>query len=270
MHLCRKLEMEFGESLHFFTVSRRVYIRPDNLSVDAIATENVMLNSRLEAYTKQEDIDTQISQVALLLRQQIKSGFEEQSWPPHPQELNSSYISVPENLIQFLNILLGGKQGSSVRVNRLSWSVAQDIISGVTVGKVLTPKHVLLPWVIKTLTGNVELIKTMNRLGHSCSYSVLEEIDTALCLEKLENADNDMLPLPSSIHPSVPTVLAFDNIDRQEEVLSGAGTSHRVNGIIIQATSMTCATPPPVTINKKDRRRTIQASDIPLPLCTVG
>ena len=34
--------------------------------------------------------------------------------------------------------------------------------------------------------------------------------------------------------PCIPTTLAFDNIDRLEETLTGAGTSHRVNGIIIQ------------------------------------
>ncbi len=95
-------------------------------------------------------------------------------------------------------------------------------------GKTLTPKRVLLPWVIKTLTGNVELIKIMNRLGHSCSYSSLEEIDTALCISKLANSDPDSTTLPTNIHPLVPTVLAFDNIDRQEEVLSGTGTSTHI------------------------------------------
>ena len=128
------------------------------------------------------------------------------------------------------------------------------LLKYVTVGKVLTPKQVLLPWAIKTLTGNVELIKTMNRLGHSCSYSRLEEIDTALCIEKLESADTDSIPLPSCIHPSVATVLAFDNIDRLEEVLSGAGTSHRVNGIIVQPTSLSCKPPkPPATLNRNDK-----------------
>ena len=105
----------------------------------------------------------------------------------------------------------------------------------------MTPKHILLPWAIKTLTGNVELIRTMNRLGHGCSYIRLEEIDTALCIEKLESVQGGGVPLPSSIHPSVPTVLAFDNIDRLEELLSGAGTSHRVNGIIVQPISSSCA-----------------------------
>ena len=33
----------------------------------------------------------------------------------------------------------------------------------------------------------------------------------------------------------MPTVLAFDNIDRVEETLRGRGTSHGVNGIAVQS-----------------------------------
>lgn len=119
--------------------------------------------------------------------------------------------------------------------------------------------------------GNVELIKTLNRLGHSCSYSRLEEIDTALCIDKLNSVEGDQVPLPMSIHPSVPTVLAFDNIDRQEEVLSGAGTSHRVNGIIVQATSLSCAPHKQSTsMNKKDRKCTIKPLEGQIPIYIVG
>lgn len=110
-------------------------------------------------------------------------------------------------------MLFSGKHDPSTRICRLTWSIAKDIVSAVTLGEVLTPKHILLPWVIKTLTGNIELIKTMNRLGHGCSYTRLEEVDTALCMEKLETAEGGGVLLPSSIHPSVPTVLAFDNIN---------------------------------------------------------
>ena len=65
----------------------------------------------------------------------------------------------------------------------------------------------------KSLTGNVELIKIMNRLGHSCSYSNQEEIDTALCIEKLDTITGNGVPLPLNIEAYVPTVLAYDNID---------------------------------------------------------
>ena len=62
----------------------------------------------------------------------------------------------------------------------------------------------------------------------------MTEIDTALCLKKMANMPGVGIPLPKSVEPEVHTTLAFDNIDCVEETLSGSGTSHRVNGIIIQ------------------------------------
>ena len=50
------------------------------------------------------------------------------------------------------------------------------------VTKTPLPKHILLPFTIKSLTGNTELIKVINRLGHGISYSKILEIDTALAL----------------------------------------------------------------------------------------
>ena len=52
-------------------------------------------------------------------------------------------------------------------------------------GSCTTAKHILLPWAVKTLTGNVEVIKLLNRLGYGVSYSKLEETETALCLKKI-------------------------------------------------------------------------------------
>ena len=66
-------------------------------------------------------------------------------------------------------------------------------------------------------------------------YSQLEENDTALCLQKLATGLNHRVALPASIKPYVFTNLAWDNIDRLEETLTGKGTSHRVNGIAVQA-----------------------------------
>ena len=97
-----------------------------------------------------------------------------------------------------------------------------------------TPKHWLLPYAVKTLTGNVEIIQTLNRLGHSVLYAKIEENDTALCLQKLAASMNHQVILPAAIEPHVFTNLAWDNIDRVEEKLSGKGTTHRANGIVVQ------------------------------------
>ena len=104
----------------------------------------------------------------------------------------------------------------------------------VTCGQHKPPKHILLPHAVKTLTGNVELIRTLNKFGHGVSYFQLEENDTALCLQKLATGLNHRVALPSSMKPYVFTTLAWDNIDRLEETLTGKGSSHRVNGIAVQ------------------------------------
>lgn len=62
----------------------------------------------------------------------------------------------------------------------------------------------------------------------------MAEIDTALAWKKLSLLPEKGVPPPESMAQKVPTTLAFDNIDGLEETLSGAGTSHRVNGIIVQ------------------------------------
>ena len=107
------------------------------------------------------------------------------------------------------------------------------MVLAITGGKTKPPKHVLLPFAVKSWTGNTELIRTLNRLGHSISYSQVQEIDTALCLQKLAMSKEDTA-LPGNIYPGVFTTLAWDNIDRLEETISGEGTSHRVNGIAVQ------------------------------------
>ena len=71
-----------------------------------------------------------------------------------------------------------------------------------------TPKHLLLPHVVKTLTGNADVIQTLNILGHWMLYSQLEENDTALSLQKLAATMNQKVVLPASIQPSVFTNLA--------------------------------------------------------------
>ena len=144
-------------------------------------------------------------------------------------------------------------------------SIDQDCIHAITSGRQKPAKHILLQWAVKTLTGNVELIKILNRLGHGISYSQLEEMDTSFCLQKLEASDKDDIPLPDSILPCIPTTLAFDNIDRLEETLTGAGTSHRVNGIIVQPDAPTVLQPRKPRFTEKISSRSITQSTALLP-----
>ncbi|KAG1708501.1 hypothetical protein GQR58_002942 [Nymphon striatum] len=105
-----------------------------------------------------------------------------------------------EVLVQFYRTFLTDEANCpcpSERVQRITISFNQDVVYAVTNGLEKTPKHVLLPYAIKSLTRNVELIHTLNRFGHGISYSKLEELeelDTALCLQKLSLVENKVCP----------------------------------------------------------------------------
>ena len=126
------------------------------------------------------------------------------------------------------------------------------------------PKHILLPLGIKKLTGNVETIHILNRLGHGIAYSQLLEIETAVAMQQQTSTSS----VPSSVLPHVFTTLAWDNIDNCEETLTGEGTSHRVNGIVIQH-----IVEGPRAFNVDEfiahtRQRSLKSVDLPLPRYT--
>lgn len=244
-HIRRKLEAEFGDSLHFISAAKgRVLVYPDNLSLAQALRENVILKDKIQELESTNDIAHIINQSATHIRRQIKS-MPTMPWPPKPEELNADYLTLPDTLMLFLRTLLMENSAEGTpRLERVVQSLGQDCVYAVSGGLTIPAKHILLSWGIKSLTGNVEVIKLLNRLGHSISYSKLEELDTTLCLIKQAQGAETGVTLPSTSHPCVPTTLAFDNIDRLEETLSGGGTSHRVNGIIVQPQVSTCRTDP--------------------------
>uniref|UniRef100_UPI00358FD6F1 uncharacterized protein isoform X1 n=1 Tax=Myxine glutinosa TaxID=7769 RepID=UPI00358FD6F1 len=210
-----------------------------------------------------------ITKSALQIRKEIKKQDSSQVWPPNVKQ---DKTIIPETLTQFLQTLLSGDSectNPSDRVQRLVSSYGSDLVFAVTCGKIKPPKHILLPFAIKSLTGNIELIHTLNRFGHSVSYSQVEEIDTALCLQKMELSRDD-IPLPGNIYPGVFTTLAWDNIDRLEETISGEGTSHRVNGIAVQTTFIGPTLQRVMPVVTKSKKRSISPAPVMLPTYNAG
>lgn len=130
------------------------------------------------------------------------------------------------------------------------------------------PKQILLiPYTIKTLTNNVALTQIINQCGNGLSYTQLEKIDTAFCLQKMARASDATVRLPSQIQAFVSTTLAWDNIDRLEETLSGKGTSQRVNGIAIHPRVFKLQLPPkaePVVVKEKKRSVALTRTALPV------
>ena len=159
---------------------------------------------------------------------------------------------MPTQLHRFLVGLLTGNPQNLNPSERVSFG--QGLIYAFTCGQHKPPKHVLLPYAVKTLTGNTEIIKILNKSGHGMSYTQLEESDTPFCLQKLASGLDEKVSLPASIKPQVFTNLAWDNINRIEETLSGKGTSHQVNRIAVQPRVFGPA-PPPKDLPHIDKRK---------------
>ncbi len=65
----------------------------------------------------------------------------------------------------------------------------------------------MLAFAFKCLTENIDLMRTMGRLGCGVSYTQIAEIDTALCLQKLEESQTGVA-LPRNINQGVFITLA--------------------------------------------------------------
>ena len=101
-------------------------------------------------------------------------------------------------------------------------SFGQDMVLGVIGGRKKPPAHIFLPYAVKTLTNNVELIQILNRCGHGVAYSQIEELNKALCLKKMAMTPENAIPLSDNIKPYISTPLAWDNIDRLEVIRGNA------------------------------------------------
>ena len=166
------------------------------------------------------------------------------SWPPKAEELHSSktQLYIPALLDTFCTVLLSGKcpqNGCSKieRVLRLKDSFSQDLVFAVFNGASRTPKSVLFPSVVKSPCNNTEIIKLINRLGHGISYSLIEEIETEYAMKLIREQNHSCVIVPPEFQDehtnSSVALMVADNIDNLENTLSGAGTSHRVNSVLV-------------------------------------
>ena len=123
--------------------------------------------------------------------------------PPKPSDLTEECASrlVPNCLYNFLAWFMRGDddlsdslQSGRVTVHdadthRRILSLAQDLIYCGSKAGILTPKHIMLPMTVKSLTGSAQLVTILNRFGHGVSLTKLSEVDTAMA-EKLLALDD--------------------------------------------------------------------------------
>jgi len=249
----------------FAALNGRVLIYGDTLSMDEVIVENFTLKQRLKTF-ESGDTDADTLRTACKVRADIKNMNTPYQFPYLNDFEHSTTLPASLHLL-LCNIILSAvdiNTTSSPRTQRIN-SIAADIIYAATAGRIKFPKHILLPYGIKSLTGNVEVIHMLNRLGHGISYGQLIEIQTAIAMQRKASGDI----LPNCIVSDVFATLAWDNIDKCEETLSGDGTTHRVNGIVIQRF---VDTPQPRTVVQpvqRTRVRSFQSTEMPLANYTV-
>lgn len=275
-HLRRKLESEFGSTFEIFPDEKgKLLVMPANLDIKETVKAKICLEKELKSVrSKTTELQSIIDQSAKHLRNAILDMKWMMPWPILPSDLSVNQFPVPECLHRFFMGLLTSNPdmtNPSPRVQMLLQSFSQDLIYAATCGKTKPPKQILLSYGVKTLSGNVEVVRMLNRFGHGVSYSQLEENDTALCLQKLAANVNQMTILPETSRPNVFTNLAWDNIDRLEETLTGGGTTHRVNGIGVQSKVFGPYLPPAQLPSiLKHKQRSIAHDEQPSPAYIAG
>ncbi|XP_049332864.1 uncharacterized protein LOC111197609 isoform X2 [Astyanax mexicanus] len=189
-----------------------------------------------------EDTRTLYS-AALILKKLLRdSSGMTCPWPPTSDDLNVTEAKsvVPLELYNLISWIVGAAEEPTLAcyvdipddMNLKMISICQDILYLASKGRRQTPKSLCLGLTVRHLTGSSHIVSLLNRLGHCASWDTVVSLDTSLAqLQLVEGRDK----IPKGFSKKTPTVLVWDNIDFGEETLSGHGTTHHTNGIMLQS-----------------------------------
>ena len=187
--------------------------------------------------------DTSVYHCGIIIHKLISNLEDTLPWPPSASDICEDNIQVPDLLFNLLAYIITGterpvydskgKLSVDADTNRQILSLGQDLINVVRKGQLKTVKNIGLGMAMRNITGNREAVTLLNRLGHCLSYNMLLKYEKAL-VKKYHVEGINSLILPQTIKPNVFASFVWDNNDICEETLTGAGTTHVTNGIIIQ------------------------------------
>ena len=205
-HLKSRLKRHFGDDLTFHRPKKRnvcEYVFSSSVpagplvekcalamqAADDAAEDSVpQAGSPLLAQSSLHSPWPDLFRAALFLRGVIMAMCHTMPFPPRPRDLAEDMINVPDGLYNFIAWLLIGDDGSEpvstmLRIKvaseddrRCVLSFSQDLIHGVTHGRVKTPKHVALPMAVKHLTGSTQVITLLNRFGNGQKIKKIKKI----------------------------------------------------------------------------------------------
>jgi hypothetical protein len=152
-------------------------------------------------------------------------------WPPTPEHLGDEKSLLPPLAYNFFTWVITDDTDEDTPINgdehmlvsdpihRKASSMCQDLLHNTTHGHVKTPKQEALHITVQSLTGSSEVVTILNHLGHSLSYTQVEEIETALT-EKQITRQQQGTPLPTNCQRGIFSSFVWDNNGTQEETLS--------------------------------------------------
>lgn len=222
-HLQDRLLKKFPKKISIIHFDNKILVKP---------YKGIVLSSEIEKHNILEA-------AAEILNEKIRQ-LEHDKLPHNIKikDLMQGECIVPQFLTQFYEKVLSGvsyRRRHHQRTVRLAKSYAEDLIYGVTNGRIKCSKHICLGMTVKSLTNSKKIVNVINRYGHCCSYSVLEGLETEATFSSCETSD--ICPDGIVREPGLHTGVAYDNYDRFVDTTSGKDTLHDTVGIIFQDVS---------------------------------
>jgi hypothetical protein len=208
---------------NFLTVNSRLLVYPDTLSIRDMISKYYILKIEAEKISNMKEDEKTTLRAAHLIREEVRAMEDVMPWPPQEIDLDEEKLRLSHHLSLFLDKLLNLRftEQPSPRICRLKSSFGQDIVYAVSRGRIKTPKSIMYPYTIKSLTNCTELIDISSRLGHGISRSLVEELTTENAYRVMDQQNEGTVALPPGSKEETFTIAVYDNIDRQEETLSG-------------------------------------------------
>ena len=182
----------------------------------------------------------QVFNVAMKMRGILRDTKGVGDWPPDASDLSlvNALQSIPHQLFNFIAWIVGFSDEPDLK-HKVSLphdqcckvaSICQDLIYAEAKGRKQTHKSLALGMTVRQLTGSRKLIDILHGLGHTVSSDTVCTHDSALAT--LQTSDSVIIP--RNVNVGVFSTIVWDNNDFNEETVTGKGTTHVVNGIIIQ------------------------------------
>ena len=108
-----------------------------------------------------------------------ENSLPELPWLPQIDTQVERSELIPSSLINFLNILKSTNHPNSENVSHMVTSFSQDLIHGISHGRVVTLKHFSLGLGLHNITDQKLPIQILAKLGHSLNYKSVCQIETA-------------------------------------------------------------------------------------------